>query len=94
LLTLGYAYETLGKMQDELQEKFKSTALPRLLEFMFHQFNYLPNQRIARSTLVESQLISYEIKTDGTLWATGENVAGELGKGDTNNRNRFTQTGF
>jgi len=61
LLTLGYAYETLGKMQDELQEKFKSTALPRLLEFMFHQFNYLPNQRIARSTLVESQLISDEI---------------------------------
>jgi hypothetical protein len=61
LFSLGLAYETLGKMQDALQEKFKSGALPRLLEYLFHQFTYNPNQRIARSTLIESQLISDEI---------------------------------
>jgi len=31
------------------------------LEYLFHQFDYLPNQRIARSVLTESQLISDEI---------------------------------
>jgi alpha-tubulin suppressor-like RCC1 family protein len=33
------------------------------------------------------------IKTDGTLWATGINSFGQLGLGDTTDRNTFTQVG-
>ena len=34
------------------------------------------------------------IKTDGTLWATGNNSAGQLGLGDNNYRLTFTQVGI
>ena len=34
---------------------------------------------------------SFIIKNDGTLWACGKNSYGQLGLGDTNNRNIFTQ---
>ena len=33
------------------------------------------------------------IRSDGTLWATGSNQYGQLGLGDTNNRNTLTQIG-
>jgi alpha-tubulin suppressor-like RCC1 family protein len=33
------------------------------------------------------------IKTDGTLWSTGDNNQGQLGLGDEVNRNTFTQVG-
>jgi hypothetical protein len=36
---------------------------------------------------------SYAIKTDGTMWATGDNENGELGLGDYLGRNIFTQVG-
>ena len=58
---LGVAYETLEKMKITLQRHYKSEILPKILEFLFHQFDYIPNQRIARSVLTESQLISDEI---------------------------------
>jgi alpha-tubulin suppressor-like RCC1 family protein len=32
-------------------------------------------------------------RTDGTLWATGKNTVGQLGLGDTTQRNVFTQVG-
>ncbi|HEY4788900.1 MAG TPA: DUF3137 domain-containing protein, partial [Bacteroidales bacterium] len=60
---LGSAYQTLEKMKLVLQRNFKSDVLPKLLEFMFHEFDYIPNQRIARSTLTDSLLISDEITT-------------------------------
>ena len=31
------------------------------------------------------------LKNDGTLWGTGDNQYGQLGLGDTTNRNTFTQ---
>lgn len=34
---------------------------------------------------------SYAIKTNNTLWSTGRNDYGQLGLGDTTNRNTFTQ---
>jgi hypothetical protein len=61
MLGVGFAYETLEKMKIVLQRHFKSEVLPRLLEYLFHQFDYIPNQRIAKSVLTESQLISDEI---------------------------------
>jgi hypothetical protein len=59
--SLGFAYETLEKMKITLQGHFKSDILPKILEYLFHQFDYIPNQRIAKSVLTESQLISDEI---------------------------------
>lgn len=61
MLLLGFAYETLEKMKVTLQRHFKSDILPKILEFLFHDFTYIPNQRIAKSVLTESQLISDEI---------------------------------
>lgn len=58
---LGASYETLEKMKITLQRHYKSDILPKVLEFIFHQFEYIPNQRIAKSVLTESQLISDEI---------------------------------
>lgn len=34
---------------------------------------------------------TFAIKTDGTLWGTGHNGVGQLGVGDTDNRNVFTR---
>jgi len=34
---------------------------------------------------------SLALKTDGTLWATGWNISGQLGAGDKTDRNQFTQ---
>ena len=31
------------------------------------------------------------LKNDGTLWGTGQNAYGQLGLGDTTDRNTFTQ---
>jgi hypothetical protein len=60
------AYETLEKMKIVLQRRFKSGALPRLLGFIFTHFEYISNQKIARSILIKSQLISDEIsQVDG-----------------------------
>jgi hypothetical protein len=61
LFSLGYAYETLEKMKIALQRDFKSEILPRLLKFLFNQYDYIPNQKIAKSILAQSQLISDEI---------------------------------
>jgi len=36
---------------------------------------------------------SYAVRTDGTAWATGYNANGELGLGDSSERDEFTQTG-
>jgi len=36
---------------------------------------------------------SMAIKSDATLWATGNNDSGQLGLGDTASRNQFTQVG-
>ena len=36
-------------------------------------------------------LFTFILKNDGTLWACGENVSGQLGLGDTTNRSTFTQ---
>ncbi len=38
-----------------------------------------------------SEYHSMILKTDGTLWATGDNWEGELGLGDTDDRDTFTQ---
>ena len=44
---------------------------------------------------IKSVYCSYDntliLKNDGTLWGCGSNSQGELGLGDTNNRNTFTQ---
>ena len=41
--------------------------------------------------LVFSQLSLYILRSDGTLWAVGANQYGQLGLGDTENRNIFQQ---
>lgn len=40
------------------------------------------------------QLSLYILRSDGTLWVTGYNCYGQLGLGDTENRNTFQQVGL
>lgn len=61
LYSLVFANETLKKMRTTLQRNFKSLVMPKLLEYLFQKFDYIPNQRIARSTLIDSQLLSDKI---------------------------------
>ncbi|HPX18784.1 MAG TPA: hypothetical protein PKW43_08440 [Deltaproteobacteria bacterium] len=63
----------------------------------FWQIRSLPAQtHIAGTDWVAAsagELHSLGLKTDGTLWACGNNERGQLGDGTAQNRSRFTQVG-
>ena len=45
------------------------------------------------SNIAQAGVMGYNIRSDGTLWATGQNDVGQLGQGDVVNRSVFTQVG-
>lgn len=49
----------------------------------------LGNPMTGVSSVYTEGLFTLALKEDGTLWATGDNWAGELGLGDNDNRNSF-----
>jgi hypothetical protein len=55
---LGFAYQTFSKMSMILGKHFKNETFPDLLSFLFEEFEYIPNQKIAKRTLEKSMLFS------------------------------------
>lgn len=57
----GMAFQTLNKMINILQKNFKNKILIKLLEFLFHDFEYIPKQRIALTVFKKSKLFTNDI---------------------------------
>lgn len=57
-------------------------------------FTKLPIDNVASVHTYSGAAASFMIKKDGTLWATGYNVAGQLGLGDNTVRRVYTDTGM
>lgn len=62
LLLAGMTAQWIQTMNAYLRSGFKHQILNQLLGFLFDEFTYIPNQRISRSTLGSSLLISGNIK--------------------------------
>jgi hypothetical protein len=57
----GLAFQTINKMKSTLQRNFKNKILLTLLDFLFDKYEYIPNQRIAKSVLIKSKLFTEDI---------------------------------
>jgi hypothetical protein len=57
----GYAFQSVNEMKATLQRNFKNKILPVLLGFLFDNYEYIPNQRIARSVFIKSKLFAEDI---------------------------------
>jgi alpha-tubulin suppressor-like RCC1 family protein len=55
------------------------------------QLNWLKENIKDITRIICGEFHTFLIKQDGTVWATGHNGYGQLGLGDTTNRNTFTQ---
>lgn len=60
---LGLAYQTYLEMSDHLTKQFKNKILPQLLSFLFNEFEYIANQKIAKSVLEKSKLFPRYFET-------------------------------
>lgn len=61
IVVLGLAYQKLQEMITKLRRPYKSTIMPTLLSFRFEAFEYIPNQRIAKSEADKSRLFPGEV---------------------------------
>lgn len=56
LIFLGLAFKSLNEMSNHLTKQYKNKILPELLSFLFDEFEYISNQRIAKSVLEKSMI--------------------------------------
>jgi hypothetical protein len=63
----GFALQTFLKMADSLRKQFKLKILPELLSSIFDHYEYIPNQKIAKTTLEKSMIFP-----DKVAFAMGE----------------------
>jgi len=61
ILLLSLAFYTYRSMSAHLQKQFKNNILPALLHFLFDQYEYKANQKIADAVLEKSMLFPYFI---------------------------------
>jgi hypothetical protein len=61
IASLGYSYDSLAKTNLHLRKDYKKIILPRILFFINHDFEYIPQQKIAKSVFEKSLLFSSEI---------------------------------
>jgi hypothetical protein len=55
-LIIGFALQKFNKMSQQLTRSFKTKILPELLSFLFDDYEYIANQRIAKSVLEKSMI--------------------------------------
>ena len=61
LFFIGGAYQSFIKMSSHLKRQFKIKIMPELLKFLFADFEYIANQRIAKSVIEKSMIFSKHI---------------------------------
>jgi hypothetical protein len=61
LLILGFASQHYSKISSHLRFEFKKKILPEILKYIFDDFEYIPNQKIAKLVLAESMIFPKEI---------------------------------
>ncbi len=55
---LGFAFQVLLKLSDHLTKQYKYEILPKLLGFLYDDYEYIARQKIAKSVLEKSMLMS------------------------------------
>ncbi len=63
VFALGLAYESLVNTNSTLRKEYKNKVLPKMLGFVFSDFEYIPRQKISKSVFQKSLLFQREIKT-------------------------------
>lgn len=61
LIVWGFAFQTYYTMKSTLRKEFKYKILPILLTYLFDNFEYIPNQKIAKSVFIKSKLFTEDI---------------------------------
>lgn len=61
LILFGMAYQKLNEMNKKLRYPFKYKVLLKSIDFLFDNYEYIANQRIAKSVLVKSLLFPRNI---------------------------------
>lgn len=61
LILLGLAYHKLNVMNKKLRYPFKYKVLLKCIDYLFNNYEYIANQRIAKSVLLKSQLFPNNI---------------------------------
>ena len=56
IILFGISYQKYNEMNKNLRYPFKYKVLMRAIDFLFDQYEYIANQRIAKSVLVKSML--------------------------------------
>ena len=56
IILFGMSYQKYNEMNKNLRYPFKYKVLMRAIDFLFDQYEYIANQRIAKSVLVKSML--------------------------------------
>lgn len=68
VMMLGRAFQKLGEMEKFMRPKYKSKIIRKLIDYKYDEFQYIENQRIAKSVLIKSKLFPKQIAK-----AIGEN---------------------
>lgn len=61
LVFLGLAYQKLNEMNTNLRSPFKNKVLLTTIDFLFDKYEYIANQKIAKSVILKSMLFPWHI---------------------------------
>jgi len=61
VVCFGLTFQVLFDMAKYLKRQFKCSVLPKLLDFLYTDYEYIPNQKIAKTVLEKSMLFPHHV---------------------------------